>query len=113
MKEQTLVEYLKEHKFESVFVASVPKHDSKRDTVIDIVKDTLGVVATPGIMTLDESRSKLLNPYYKITNMAGKSDRNLLFTTDLTIGITDDGYPSVLRVGLKFGNEVGIKFMEF
>lgn len=110
MKEQSLTEYLNKHKFKSVFVVSTPEHDTKRAQVIDIIKDTLGVVAIPGIMEGVPTRSKLFEPHYKITNMDGKSDRKLLFTSELTIGISD-GCPVVLRVDLKHGGStVGNRF---
>lgn len=112
MKEQSLAEYLNEHKFKSVFVVSTPEHDTKRAQVIEIINDVLGVRAVPGKMEIVPTRSKIFNPHYKITNMEGKSDRKLLFTSELTIGISD-GYPVVLRVDLKHGGStVGNKFME-
>ncbi|QBZ70791.1 hypothetical protein pETSU_210 [Edwardsiella phage pEt-SU] len=111
MKEQTLVEYLKQHKFESVFVVSTPEHDSKRARVIDLIQDTLGVKAVPGIMEFDAARSSIGRPNYKVTDINGKADRKLLFTSNLTLSITD-GYPQVIRVDLKYGDSVGKRFTE-
>lgn len=111
MKEQTLVEYLNEHKFESVFVVSTPEYDANRARVIDLVQDTLGVKAVPGIMEFDATRSSIGRPHYKITDINGETNRKLLFTSNLTLSISD-GYPQVIRVDLKYGDTVGKKFTE-
>lgn len=111
MKEQTLVEYLNEHKFESVFVVSTPEHESKRAGVIEIVKETLGITPVPGKMEFDSSRSSLGRPHYKITDIDGKTDRKLLFTSNLTLSISD-GTVQVIRVDLKYGDTVGKRFKD-
>lgn len=109
MKEQTLVEYLKEHQFKTVFVVAVAEQFSKRAAVMDIVKNTLGIDALAGEIEFDKTRSLLGQPHYKLLGDV----KNIMFTSDLTIGITDDGYPSVIRVGHAFNQPVGRKFMEF
>ena len=112
MKEQTLVEYLKEHKFETVFVASTPEYAHKRAAVIDVVRETLGVDPVPGIMEFDSERSSIGRPHYKVTDINGVACRTLLFTSNLTLSITD-GAVQVIRVDSKYGQFVNKRFMEF
>lgn len=106
MKEQTLVDYLNEHKFESVMVAATEQRIDLRDKVIALVKETLGVDPVPANMELSKEEAGPFTPTYKVTHLDGSGARTAIFTTDLTIGIIDD-HATVYRVGNKYPTVIG------